>query len=299
MNTNNININSEKIFKTYPKHDGEIFVQINEYGCILSNHGRAFLAGRTRFCKSKMVKGYLRIRTGPKKSSTIARLVAHFFIQPMRISDKIIYLDGNPENCHVSNLLIKKGAGKRFIDITGQKFGKLTVLEQDHDFNHSLSNKSKGWKCLCECGKICSTTIQRLQCGDAKSCGCLFVEKNTIRQGYGEVPNYYWSYVVTNAKIRKFKLNITAKQAHELFIKQNKKCALTGRDIFFGKKHKGKIGKNAGTASLDRIDSSKDYEIDNIQWIHRDVNKMKMNFSQKYFLDTCKEIVQHKLDDEK
>lgn len=44
------------------------------------------------------------------------------------------------------------------------------------------------------------------------------------------------------------------------------------------------------TASLDRIDSSRGYEIDNIQWVHKDVNKMKMGLSQNEFIDICKII---------
>jgi len=42
------------------------------------------------------------------------------------------------------------------------------------------------------------------------------------------------------------------------------------------------------TASLDRIDSTKNYTIDNIQWVHKDVNKMKMDFSQEYFIEMCR-----------
>ncbi len=47
------------------------------------------------------------------------------------------------------------------------------------------------------------------------------------------------------------------------------------------------------TASLDRIDSSKGYTKDNIQWVHKHVNLMKHKFDQKYFVDICKLIANH------
>lgn len=56
------------------------------------------------------------------------------------------------------------------IDITGQRFGKLCVLERDFDKN--LNHKAY-WKCLCDCGNIISVRGQDLRQGKTKSCGCL------------------------------------------------------------------------------------------------------------------------------
>ena len=44
---------------------------------------------------------------------------------------------------------------------------------------------------------------------------------------------------------------------------------------------------------LDRIDSSKDYTLDNIQWVHKDINFMKRSLSQEAFLDLCLKICLH------
>lgn len=54
------------------------------------------------------------------------------------------------------------------IDLTGQKFEKLTVIRKDAP---SKGGKSK-WICLCECGKTTSVSSDRLRNGKAKSCGC-------------------------------------------------------------------------------------------------------------------------------
>ena len=45
-----------------------------------------------------------------------------------------------------------------------------------------------------------------------------------------------------------------------------------------------------GTASLDRKNSNLDYTKENIQWVHKDVNYMKMSLNEKYFIKLCKLI---------
>lgn len=50
-------------------------------------------------------------------------------------------------------------------DLTGQKFGRLTVIKRQE-------NSSK-WECLCECGNKVITTTNHLKTGHTQSCGCL------------------------------------------------------------------------------------------------------------------------------
>lgn len=57
----------------------------------------------------------------------------------------------------------------RFIDITGQKFGRLCVL--------GLAGRSERgqivWNCACDCGNRKTTEGVNLRSGSTKSCGCL------------------------------------------------------------------------------------------------------------------------------
>lgn len=53
-------------------------------------------------------------------------------------------------------------------DLTGQKFGKLTVLKQDENKH----GQGAYWICQCECGKICSIKGSKLTSDGVKSCGC-------------------------------------------------------------------------------------------------------------------------------
>lgn len=62
----------------------------------------------------------------------------------------------------------KEANSKNIIDMTGQKIGKLLVLEQDGSYNgHAL------WRCQCECGQIKSIDGHLLRNGSVKSCGCV------------------------------------------------------------------------------------------------------------------------------
>lgn len=56
----------------------------------------------------------------------------------------------------------------RLIDLTGQKFGKLTVLERDSQISYPTH-----WLCKCECGSVVSIPASNLKIGKTESCGCI------------------------------------------------------------------------------------------------------------------------------
>ena len=47
------------------------------------------------------------------------------------------------------------------------------------------------------------------------------------------------------------------------------------------------------SASLDRIDSSKGYIEGNVQWVHKDINKIKTDMSDNKFIEWCKLIAEY------
>lgn len=111
--------------------------------------------------------------------------------------------------------------------------------------------------------------------------------KNRCWNGYEDISGRYWSAIRTNARRRGISLDITIEQAWELFLKQDKKCALTGLNLLISKEHNLKLI----TASLDRIDSTKGYTINNIQWVHKAVQAMKHVYSQDQYIQICYDVV--------
>jgi len=71
----------------------------------------------------------------------------------------------------------------RFIDLTGQKFGRLTVLERVNNCKYYKPH----WLCRCDCNNkiiACGSEIKR---GNIKSCGCLRKEiiiKKSTKHGH-------------------------------------------------------------------------------------------------------------------
>lgn len=56
----------------------------------------------------------------------------------------------------------------KLINLTGQKFGRLTALKY-------IGNRK--WLCKCDCGEIANVDTYRLRTGGKKSCGCINKEK--------------------------------------------------------------------------------------------------------------------------
>lgn len=70
----------------------------------------------------------------------------------------------------------------RVEDLTGKKFGRLTVIERDvkRDFEQYKNGKNGvHWLCKCDCGnqKILSITGHQLKSGHTQSCGCYASEQ--------------------------------------------------------------------------------------------------------------------------
>lgn len=69
----------------------------------------------------------------------------------------------------------------RMHDLTGQCFGRLTVIERRFD-----GKSNTRWRCLCNCGNETTATTGNLLGGKHKSCGCYRKEsvERTFQSGY-------------------------------------------------------------------------------------------------------------------
>lgn len=67
----------------------------------------------------------------------------------------------------------EKTAAAKTLNLTGQRFGRLTALEP----LNKRGGSSVIWKCQCDCGNICEVQTNNLNSGNTKSCGCLSREK--------------------------------------------------------------------------------------------------------------------------
>lgn len=172
--------------------------------------------------------------------------------------------------------------------IVGNKYGRLLVIEYNEKDNFGKST----WKCVCECGNTVTVGITALTSGHTSSCGCLRKDmcRSSKWKGVGELSKDYFSTIENNAKSRHLEFNITMEFLWDLFLKQNRKCALSGIEISLNKNKRQKIYQ---TASLDRIDSSEGYTEDNVQWVDKDINLMKRCLINDDFIEKCYMVAKH------
>lgn len=64
------------------------------------------------------------------------------------------------------------------LDLTGQKFGRLTVIKMVESIKTKDGKFKSQCLCECECGNIIKVKSQALKSGNTKSCGCLKIEKS-------------------------------------------------------------------------------------------------------------------------
>jgi hypothetical protein len=142
-------------------------------------------------------------------------------------------------------------------------------------------------KCLL-CNKTTEKHLSNVLRGATTSCGCRKDQYKTGKQnkcfkGYEELSGKFLTTRKARAERKGLEFNISLQYIWELFLKQQRKCSLSGLDLYFG---------DHPNASLDRIDSLKGYTNDNVQWVHKDVNVMKNLHEQEYFILLCHKVAQ-------
>lgn len=190
----------------------------------------------------------------------------------------------------------------------GAKFGNWEVIDDNiiYQNDKTLKRQKSKIKVRCKCGFEKDVQIYTLKIGDSTGCfNCSHKksgDKHPLFKGYKEIPLIWYSRYTTG----RHEVDMDIKYVYNLWIKQDKKCALSNIPISFENEQPvvklhpsdpsyGKNGKKSKhnytcTASLDRIDSSKGYILGNIQLVYRDINRMKSDFEQAYFINICKLI---------
>ena len=138
----------------------------------------------------------------------------------------------------------------RFVDRTGQKFGKLTVLY------HAGKNKLNKilWQCRCDCGNELPIVAGSLVTGNTKTCGCV---KPNFKHGGSKK----YSYNTWRAMMRR--CNVPTDKDYLKYGARNIKVAEEWHDY---QKFVADMGEPQGSQTLDRINPYGDYSKDNCRW---------------------------------
>ncbi len=63
--------------------------------------------------------------------------------------------------------------GRKAEDLTGRRFGRLTVVGPVLQEAEEEKGSRRKWECICDCGNTCVCSGDHLKRGTTKSCGCL------------------------------------------------------------------------------------------------------------------------------
>lgn len=146
------------------------------------------------------------------------------------------------------------------VDLTGMRFGRLTVLCEDKD-NYRM------WLCQCDCGNKKSVRVDHLKNGATTSCGCYSREvasKRNKTHGMTKSPEYSaWKHMIARCE------RPSDNRFHCYGARGIKVCERwKGKDGF--RNFIADMGLRPGPRySIDRINNDGNYEPSNCKWSTR------------------------------
>ena len=157
--------------------------------------------------------------------------------------------------------------GKR-IDITGEIFGRLTVIEPADSHKSPCGHTETRWKCLCDCGKYINTATGRLRSGGVKSCGCFSVEATKKR-------NTTHGHTINNKESVEFRAWLSmrgrcSRSSHHAYHNYGGRgISVCNRWDDFGNFFSDMGERPSDKHSLERKNNNKDYYKENCRWATR------------------------------
>lgn len=162
--------------------------------------------------------------------------------------------------------------GRVFIDLTGQTFGRWTVLRRAENRRNLTC-----WLCSCSCGTTKEVRSTQLRNGNSKSCGCFQKERATecaTTHGKRKIQGYnaWWNMI------------------DRCYNENNKKFNhYGGRGITVCDKWKNDVSsflrdmgpRPSPRHSVDRIENNKGYSPDNCRWATYEVQSHNQRLSRR------------------
>lgn len=151
-----------------------------------------------------------------------------------------------------------------FLDLTGMKFGRLTILSRHEDRIEGNGRKRIYWDCKCDCGNNTVVCGENLKRGATTSCGCYKRECTSKRASTHRDTNTHLYGIWCSMKARCYNKN--TKYYDRYGGRGIDICDQWKNDYESFKDWSVKNGYSDGL-SIDRINNDRGYSPDNCRWI--------------------------------
>ena len=171
----------------------------------------------------------------------------------------------------------------RMIDLTGKRFGRLTVIKRDGTYERPCGVKEPTWLCVCDCGNTVVVLGTNLKSGKTLACGCMqrerTIETNTKHGLRYTRLNRVWSAMLArcyNPAHKSFKnyggrgISVCCEWRHD-FQSFHDWAIANGYD------EKAPYGK----CTIDRINVNDGYHAGNCRWVDMNVQANNRRVSNR------------------